>query len=280
MGYDTGLFGVSDAGNFMSALKRLLCAAPLSGVQMAVNVEAIMGPVRRAFKHWKDIEPYDYHLPLPSKVAEALLGYAVLEGDWALLTYALVGSHCGLRPQELGTMLWCDIVLFGSKLFDVSTNTFGVIRVRGPKIKNTRLQHVTIELQWIRNVLATILADWPQAPTSRVCACNPIAFRRKWDEAMSALGVSGEQRIDDRLVDKRFTPGSLRPGWATADYLAKASLSRLQWRGRWATFGVLKHYIQLGTYHMAALQMTDAVISRLAYFQNVWYEFVDACNSP
>ena len=50
-------------------------------------------------------------------------------------------------------------------------------------------------------------------------------------------------------------PSSLRPGGATACYLAGMSLEGLMWRGRWESVATLRHYVQ-----EAAAAMVEAEI--------------------
>ena len=77
LGYDNGRFGLSDAGSFISAFKRLSDAAPLRLPGVHLHVDSIMGPIRKSSRHWRDIEPYDYRLPLLEHGAIALLGWCV-----------------------------------------------------------------------------------------------------------------------------------------------------------------------------------------------------------
>ena len=97
--------------------------------------------------------------------------------------------------------------------------------------------------------------------------------------ALDTADLGGDQSVDEKLVEKRFTPGSLRPSAVTADYLLNGSLARLQWRGRWSTYAVVRHYIQLGTYHLAAVSTSTRTKRRLYEYAAVWEKFVEQCTS-
>ena len=46
------------------------------------------------------------------------------------------------------------------------------------------------------------------------------------------------------LSPTRFTPGGMRAGGATHEYLQGTSLERVMWRGRWDAITTFHHYIQ------------------------------------
>ena len=79
---------------------RLLDAAPLRLPGVQLHVGAIMGPIRKLFRHWREIEPYDYRLPLLEQGAIALLGWCVMNSAWDLCACVLIGFHCWIRPEE------------------------------------------------------------------------------------------------------------------------------------------------------------------------------------
>ena len=65
------------------------------------------------------------------------------------------------------------------------------------------------------------------AAESLIMPVSPVTLRKRWDRLLKLAKLDGELSVDQQVVDRRLTPGSLRPGGATADYLALCNLSRL-----------------------------------------------------
>ena len=70
---------------------------------------------------------------------------------------------------------------------------------------------------------------------------------------MVALHLHANLVHDPSLLCCRFSPAGLRSSGATQDFLARQSLDRVFWRGRWASLPVLKHYLHLVVYHIASI---------------------------
>jgi hypothetical protein len=232
MGYDSGLFGLGDAGNFLAGLKRILEEANVNIPGAVFSPDSVLQPLRRIYSRWKELEPYEFKLPVAEEVAIGLCGFAVATQDFELLLYVMIGFHGWVRPQELSAMLWEDLVLFsdGDVAFSRNGVSFGVIRIRSPKMwKITAFQHVLIELRHVRDILQLLKRDLGRLPTARIFTSSSVQFRRKWDAALQHLGLGAELSSDNRLIDRKLTPGGLRAGGSTADYLCNGSLSRCQW---------------------------------------------------
>ena len=80
---------------------------------------------------------------------------------------------------------------------------------------------------------------------------------------------------DPQLLSARVTPSGLRSSGATLDFLHHENLSRVKWRGRWANDTVLKHYLQLGVYHLAGINFTDAGKSAVTLHCSLYEKWVD-----
>ena len=81
---------------------------------------------------------------------------------------------------------------------------------------------------------------------------------KKWTATLESLCISSVLALGSGKVDatlKRSTPGSLRAAAATQDFMRNQSVDRAQWRGRWASVAVLKHYLQMGVYHLSAVNL-------------------------
>ena len=178
-------------------------------------------------------------------------------------------------------MTWNDLVLFTDRQLQFLSggHSLGMVRIRSPKMKATGVQHVLIELPWVRSVLTFLKQEIGRVGTAPILACGPVALRKRWDRMLQWLGCDKDIVTDDRCVlEKRYTPGSLRAGGATSDYLRNQSLSRLQWRGRWQSFGTLRHYLQLGAYHLTTIDMDEAQRTRVHRCCAVWESFANSCH--
>ena len=104
---------------------------------------------------------------------------------------------------------------------------------------------------------------------------------KKWIILLKAFDIDGDIFISStrrdlkNVITRRFTPGGLRPGAATSDYLRTQNTSRTQWRGRWANPSVLRHYRQLGTYFLTAVKFAGPVRDRLKSFQQAFWSFAE-----
>jgi hypothetical protein len=100
LGYDSCEMGLTEAGHFISALKKFLARAFLH-MELGDGVLAsLFLPLWQAHAHWKRLEPYEFRLPVPERVALGLAGLAFRLGDWQLGAFILVSWHCLLRVQE------------------------------------------------------------------------------------------------------------------------------------------------------------------------------------
>ena len=68
-----------------------------------------------------------------------MLGLCVAECEWELLMFVSLAFHCWLRPNEVLTLLWCDLCL------EDLVQACGVLKVQTPEIKVPVAQHVILE---------------------------------------------------------------------------------------------------------------------------------------
>ena len=73
---------------------------------LVMSEEPILSPARQAWRRWRELEPYEYRLPVPRRVLFAACGYAVLPSEWLWLLYLTVGWHHWLRPGETLGLEW------------------------------------------------------------------------------------------------------------------------------------------------------------------------------
>jgi hypothetical protein len=58
-------------------------------------VEVMLGLARLTLRLWKAVEPYDYRLPAPFLVVEALLGVAVTDSEWLMFILSCLAFTAG-----------------------------------------------------------------------------------------------------------------------------------------------------------------------------------------
>ena len=95
-----------------------------------------MLPVKTVSNHWKAVEPYEFRLPVPEVVVEALIGKCYLDGD-LFCTFLAVSFYHWLHPAEVLAMQWCGVVPIWTEPL-----SFGLCRIGNPKIKSPVVQHV------------------------------------------------------------------------------------------------------------------------------------------
>ena len=92
-------------------------------------------------------------------------------------------------------------------------------------------------------------------------SATDAAFRRRWNECLKVLGLSG------------FTPAGLRAGCATHLYMSGVELSRIAWALRHKSEATLRYYIQ----EMPALLAEDHWTRRARERVDRYSAVFDAC---
>ena len=269
IGYDSGVLGLGDVGNFLSALTRELRLLGLSGASTFVTPDSLMKPLWKVLTHWKKVEPYEYRVPLPHRVVLSLMGFCMAHGDWTLLLFISITYHCWLRPGETLALLACDVCL--ESMLEVP----GIVRVRNPKIKVPRHQHVVVESQAIARLWKLVIAQISRAPQAPLFPWSVLHLHKKWVSLMVSMQLHQVVPLDSSITS-RFTAAGLRSSGATRDFLLKESLDRVLWRGRWASLPVLKHYLQLGVYHLGSLQLVGPVCATVDHYADLFVRFMEA----
>ena len=266
--FDCGTAGLAEIGNLLSAISRQLRLAVWGGAAVPVPVDTTMKPLWKAFANWKKVEPYEYRFPLPRKIIHALMGVCVEQRRWLLLLFICLSFHCWLRPAECMSLTWQDICM------DASLEVPGVVRISNPKIKAPATQHVIIESPVVARIASAIKAVYCRSSNSSVFPFTEFTLHREWSVILRTLHLYAVIS-DPKLLSARITPSGLRSSGATLDFLLHENLSRVKWRGRWANDTVLKHYLQLGVYHLAGLHFSDACQRAVALYGNMYDKWVD-----
>ena len=157
-----------------------------------------------------------------------------------LLRVGFVGL---LRPKELVNCRACDVRLPRTRWEPKSV----VLRLVEPKNKASlgRYQFVLIKdaslVDWLCWMLEGI------SPMARLWPSSQSSFSKFFRRCLERLGLT-------RL---RLSPGSLRPGGATAHFLHFSSISILRILGRWRVESSLDHYIQTVVSHLCHADLDD-----------------------
>ena len=191
-----------------------------------------------------------------------------------MVLFIMLSSHCWLRPGETLKMLWDD---FSSMQSGV---THGIVRIGNPKIRKPAVQHVLVEASFVSNIVILIKAHLKGS--GAMFPWSPTLLTKKWNWLLEELGVEKGLRLAGTQLSKsvsaiRMTPGGLRAGAATADYIATQNHSRTLWRGRWANAVTLRHYLQFGAYYLTALTFDEDTKERIVKHRIAWHAFVQAC---
>ena len=133
------------------------------------------------------------------------------------------------------------------------------IHICNPKTSRfARRRHCKIDdpvvLQFVSKVFG------PLQPTECLFAGGHSAFRRRWDAALSRLGIPSSQR------DRGATPAVLRGSGATHLYLTSEDLAKVQWRGRWSQLKTVEHYVEEVAAQTLVSQLDDLTKRRVQVF--------------
>ena len=253
VGYDSTLLSLSDAGSLVAGLhwhlQRLLVLVPAA----ELDIEPLFKPLRKAYGHWAQLEPYEFRAPVPSEVALALVGWFVHFEDFGAAAAVLLMFHCLLRPGEA----------FGVASGDVWFGFPGLVRIGRPKMKWPRTQHVLIECRFVFCFLQHFCASWDQASLGGELTAASW-FYKAWSRALAGLGLPCHA-FPDRL-GPWLSPAGLRAGGATRHYFRFQNLPGLQWRGRWRNLSTLEHYVQLGAYYWNKAALDPLGAARVGFY--------------
>ena len=265
--FDCGTAGLGDIGNLLSALSRFLRQAAWRTGEVVIAIDSIMKPLWKSFSHWKKVEPYEFRFPLPRQAVQAILGLCVETAQWHLLLFIMLCHHCWLRPAECLSLRWDDVCL------DPYLENLGVVCISNPKIKSPATQYVLLESAAVAKVCKHMKLQFCRNAHARIFPFNQQQLHVLWLQVIRKLGLR-DLLHDPRVIHTHATLGGLRSSGATLDFLRHENLDRVKWRGRWQSDAVLKHYLQMGVYHLAVLKFTTHTRQCLLHFANVFDMFV------
>ena len=183
--------------------------------------------------------------------------------------FSLLCLHCWLHPVECLALTWSDLSL------DPLLEVCGAVQIRNPKIKTPSVQHVIIECPGVASICRVIKTAFCRSERRRIFPYTTFALHRKWAFCMCALHFFSLLK-DPKLETSRPTVGGLRSSGATIDFMHHENLDRLKWRGRWSSDAVLKHYLQFGVYHLAALTFSATSRELIVRYDAVFARFKES----
>ena len=200
----------------------------------------------RLFKTWKKLEPPSRALPMPSRLASAMLARCI-EVGWLRLGALLgLGFHCLLRTGELLHLRICDLHLSSEQ---------GVVNLRLTKtgLRQGACEALPIFDKWLLQVLQTLKTIHAGPHSRKIWDSSAQNFRRHFRLLCQFFQVQHLQ----------FHPYSLRRGGGTFLLQQGVALEHIMLRGRWRSHNVCRIYLQDGLSALAEIQFTSATVSLL-----------------
>ena len=213
-------------------------------------------------KSWQLEQPLRSRVPLPAVMLSGFFLFSVATAlastvDIDVHTYfafailCRLGHTCLLRPAEIVKLVVGDLRL--------PLSTFEpeicVVRLRDPKNRSSlgRFQfamcHDVALVAWLRWYVHDCPPDMPLWPGKQA------KFSKVFREVRDRLGWA-------RLP---LTPGCLRPGGATDQFLRGATVSVLKYAGRWRVESSLEVYIQEAMSHLTACDLSSVEFAALSH---------------
>ena len=155
-----------------------------------------------------------------------------------------------------------------------------IVRIRTPKIKVPATQHVIVENAALVCVWTAIKEAICSSSDQCICPFTVLGLHKKWTQALRVLHLDHPFAVEGTSLLTRLTPAGMRAAGATLDFLEKENLDRLLWRGRWKSLPVLKHYVQLGVYHLSSLKLGDQAVIALEAYGSVFGRFMEDLGRP
>eukprot|EP00438_Fugacium_kawagutii_P011728 Skav222902 [mRNA] locus=scaffold1489:76567:81134:+ [translate_table: standard] len=195
----------------------------------------------RLFRLWRRIEKPRQAPPLPPSFARGMVNRAIEVESLDLAVIISLGFWGMLRTGELIALFPCQVL---------TTHRQAVIQLGATKSGLRRNQDENVVVEDPATVI--LLQEWIQLRTQR-CTLDLPAYPQ------------GAQHFRDRFkevlrffkVEHTFRPYSLRRGGATTDFKAHGQMERTLIRGRWASTGAARQYIQEGLSELVKMKITE-----------------------
>ena len=256
--YDRQLFGRSEAGGFISGLRRAFRIAAVEGVFFEAGPGFNM--LWRLYQGWRRLEPEEFRAPVPREMLYAIAASCWLSGESFATLLLLVGFHALLRLGEMLMLCFHDLVVFDD--FERSHGRPpGLVRIRTAKMRGRglgRQQFVTLRESWLCDWIARVKACLPRSRLADpIWSGTEAQFRTVWRHALAHC----------QLTHLRLLLGGIRGGGAVFEFLRDENVPRVRRLGRWAREETLERYLQEGVYWTTGLRIEDGhrnLVQRLA----------------
>ena len=203
---------------------------------------------------WEEVTEIRVPAPLPLSVLAAFVVYSRAQANvrqktrqqWLRFAIGLeIGFFALLRPGEIFNLLVAHITLPDSWVF---ASRGAVLRIEAPKNRRrlSRHQFVLVEHGPCCSALASVMQELHAS--EKFWPWGPARFRALFKEVSVRLGVA----------QLGFSPASLRAGGASHLHLSGMEISRLKFRGRWASERTLAHHVQLALSRQVQLSLSSA----------------------
>ena len=225
---------------------------------------ALKGKLSRPWdcvKSWQLEKPLRSRVPLPSLLMTGFFLFSVataltctsdydIHSHFSFAILCRLGHHCLLRPNEIIKLCVGDLRLPRSS-FEPEVC---IVRLRDPK---NRASLGRFQFAMVRDTGLVAWLRW------YIHGCP--SEMRLWPGKQPRFSKMFRQ-VRDRLGWERLplTPGSLRPGGATEQFMAGASVSVLKYAGRWRVESSLEVYIQEAMSHLCVCELDDREFDSLS----------------
>ena len=213
-------------------------------------------------KSWEQLDPVRLRQPIPPLVLDCLFYFAMLMGfgatgqvarDWICFGIGLLCGFDGLlRPCEFCSLKAGLIAVPSQALHSLMSG--GLMTVLNGKNRRVfgRVQIAILDrgrsLDWLSWLVRGMDNE------VRLFHGGTAKFRRLFHTAVKAL----------HLESLRLSPAGLRAGGATHLFTSgRMDVSRIKYRGRWASLSTLEHYIQEASAQLALMRLDSWTVDRL-----------------
>lgn len=214
----------------------------LSGLHhYAPHLRGYLGKTWRLFRLWRRIEKPQQAPPLPLVFTKALVARAIEVKQLNLATAIALCFWGMLRTGELLSLYPFQVLVSqGHAVVQLGATKSGLRRNQDENVVIEDIATVILLEEWQQFRLDTGTYGAPLFPQ------GPQSFRHQFKQVLEYFQVGAT-----------FRPYSLRRGGATQDFRTHGAMERTLIRGRWASTGAARQYIQEGLSVLVKLQISE-----------------------
>ena len=175
-------------------------------------------------------------------------------------------------PTGLGNIFGLVVVMVGAPL------TFGVVKVRFPKIRRPPVQHVLIESEFVSRIFTAVHRALG-GPSGRICNFSVAALTAKWQRMIVTLKLEAPATVTRGTTmtgigsapDLRQAGGV--PAWLPAIIHCRRTLRSLCGVAAGAATPHCVAICRWGAYHPSFLQMLPKAQAQITAYRGAWKAF-------